>query len=101
MRRSSGTGAPFRPASIRYAREKMKRARRRLLVQWKWLGPGLVTGASDDDPSGIATYAQVGARFGFAFLWTMPFSYPLMAVVQELCARLGRVTGCGIAGNLQ
>lgn len=64
------------------------------------LGPGLVTGASDDDPSGIATYSQAGAQFGFAISWTMLFSYPLMAAVQETSARLGRTTGHGIAGNL-
>jgi NRAMP (natural resistance-associated macrophage protein)-like metal ion transporter len=79
----------------------MKFPRRAPPIQWKWLGPGLLTGASDDDPSGIATYAQVGARFGFTFLWTMPFTYPLMGVVQEMCARVGRVTGRGIAGNLR
>lgn len=65
------------------------------------LGPGLITGASDDDPSGIGTYSQVGARFGFAMLWTMVLSYPLMAVIQEISARIGRVTGMGIAGNLR
>ena len=65
------------------------------------LGPGLVTGASDDDPSGIGTYSQVGAQFGFGMLWTMLFSYPLMVAIQLVCARIGRVTGHGIAGNLQ
>ncbi len=65
------------------------------------LGPGLITGAADDDPSGIATYSQVGAEFGFAMLWTMLFSFPLMAAIQEICARLGRITGVGIAGNLR
>jgi len=65
------------------------------------LGPGLVTGASDDDPSGIATYSQVGAQFGNGLLWTMLFSYPLMAAIQEICARIGRVTGCGLAANLR
>ena len=65
------------------------------------LGPGLVTGASDDDPSGIATYSQVGAQFGYGLLWTMLLSYPLMAAIQEISARIGRVTGCGIAANLQ
>lgn len=65
------------------------------------LGPGLVTGASDDDPSGIATYSQVGAQFGYAMLWTMALSYPLMAGIQEICARIGRVTGCGISANLR
>ena len=65
------------------------------------LGPGLVTGACDDDPSGIATYSQVGAQFGYGLLWTMLLSYPLMTAIQEICARVGRVTGCGIAANLR
>jgi Mn2+/Fe2+ NRAMP family transporter len=65
------------------------------------LGPGLVTGASDDDPSGIATYSQVGAQFGFGMLWTMLFSYPLMVAIQEISARMGRVTGRGIAGSIR
>lgn len=65
------------------------------------LGPGLVTGASDDDPSGIATYSQVGAQFGYGMLWAMPFSYPLMCGIQEISALIGRVTGRGIAGNLR
>jgi NRAMP (natural resistance-associated macrophage protein)-like metal ion transporter len=65
------------------------------------LGPGIITGASDDDPSGIATYSQVGAQFGFAMLWTMLFSYPLMAGIQEISAWIGRVTGIGIAGNIR
>ena len=65
------------------------------------LGPGLITGAADDDPSGIATYSQVGAQFGTALLWTLLFSYPLMAAIQEICARIGRITGAGIAANLR
>ncbi len=65
------------------------------------LGPGLVTGASDDDPSGIATYSQVGAQFGYAMLWPMLFSYPLMCGIQEISGQIGRVTGRGIAGNLR
>jgi Mn2+/Fe2+ NRAMP family transporter len=65
------------------------------------LGPGLITGAADDDPSGIATYAQVGATFGMGLLWTMVFSYPLMAATQEICGRFGRITGAGIAENLR
>jgi NRAMP (natural resistance-associated macrophage protein)-like metal ion transporter len=64
------------------------------------LGPGLVTGASDDDPSGIATYSQAGAQFGYSITWTMLFSYPLMIVIQEISARIGRTTGKGIAGNV-
>ncbi len=64
------------------------------------VGPGLLTGASDDDPSGIGTYSQVGAQFGTGMLWTMLFSYPLMVSAQVICARIGRVTGKGLAGNL-
>src|SRR5271154_1757427 len=67
----------------------------------RYLGPGLITGAADDDPSGIATYSQVGAQFGMGLLWTMLFSFPLMAAMQEICARLGRITGAGIAENLR
>ena len=65
------------------------------------LGPGIVTGAADDDPSGIATYSQVGAQFGYGLAWTMLFSFPLMAVIQEIAARIGCVTGRGIAQNLR
>jgi NRAMP (natural resistance-associated macrophage protein)-like metal ion transporter len=65
------------------------------------LGPGLITGASDDDPSGIATYSQAGAQFGYSFGWMMLFSWPLMCAIQEISARIGRVTGFGIAGNLK
>ena len=65
------------------------------------LGPGLITGASDDDPSGIATYSQAGAKFGLAITWTMLFTYPLMCVIQEISGRIGRTTGIGIAGNLR
>src|ERR1700685_175837 len=73
----------------------------RLPVFLKALGPGIVTGAADDDPSGIATYSQVGAQFGFAMLWTMLLTYPLMAGIQEISAWIGRVTGVGIAGNVR
>ena len=65
------------------------------------LGPGLITGASDDDPSGIATYSQAGAQFGYGLGWTMLFTYPLMSSVQMISARIGRTTGHGIAGNLR
>ena len=68
---------------------------------FKLLGPGLITGASDDDPSGIATYSQVGAKFGFDMLWTMLISYPMMTAVQEISARIGRITGRGLAGNMR
>src|ERR1700693_1759998 len=67
----------------------------------KIFGPGLVTGAADDDPSGIATYSSVGAQFGYAMLRTMPLIYPFMAAIQEISARLGRVTGRGIAGDIR
>jgi len=65
------------------------------------LGPGLITGAADDDPSGIATYSQAGAQFGFQLAWTLVLTYPLMVVIQAICARIGRTTGKGIAGNLR
>jgi NRAMP (natural resistance-associated macrophage protein)-like metal ion transporter len=65
------------------------------------LGPGLITGASDDDPSGIGTYSQAGAQLGYGIGWTMLLTYPLMAAIQEISARIGRITGHGIAGNLR
>jgi NRAMP (natural resistance-associated macrophage protein)-like metal ion transporter len=65
------------------------------------VGPGLVTGAADDDPSGIATYSQAGAQFGLDMLWTMPLAYPLMSAIQCLCAFIGRVTGQGLAANIK
>jgi NRAMP (natural resistance-associated macrophage protein)-like metal ion transporter len=68
---------------------------------WHMLGPGLTTGASDDDPSGIATYSQTGAQTGFNLLWLSTWTFPLMAVVQEMCARIGLVTGRGLAGNIR
>lgn len=68
---------------------------------WHMLGPGLTTGASDDDPSGIATYSQTGAQFGFHLLWLAAWLYPLSAIVQEMCARIGLVTGRGLAGNIR
>jgi NRAMP (natural resistance-associated macrophage protein)-like metal ion transporter len=68
---------------------------------WHMLGPGLTTGASDDDPSGIATYSQTGAQFGYQFLWLSLWTFPLMSVVQEMCARIGLVTGRGLAGNIR
>jgi len=65
------------------------------------LGPGLITGASDDDPSGIATFSQAGAQFGFGMLWMALFQYPMMTVIQEICARIGLVTGSGLGGILK
>src|SRR5260221_5575134 len=68
---------------------------------WRILGPGLITGASDDDPSGIATYSQAGAGFGLATLWTALVTFPLMASIQEMCARIGMVTSQGLTGTLK
>ncbi len=68
---------------------------------WVNLGPGLITGAADDDPSGIATYSQTGAQYGFQLLWLAGFTFPLMAIVQEMCARIGLTTGRGLAGNIR
>src|SRR4051812_20706113 len=68
---------------------------------WSRLGPGLVTGAADDDPSGIATHSQIGAQFGFGLAWTFVLSFPLMVVIQEVAAQIGCVTGRGIAHNLK
>jgi Mn2+/Fe2+ NRAMP family transporter len=65
------------------------------------VGPGLVTGAADDDPSGIGTYSQAGAQFGLDMLWTMPLAYPLMAAIQSMCALIGRTTGRGLAANIR
>src|SRR6202051_5153517 len=65
------------------------------------VGPGLITGAADDDPSGIATYSQAGAQFGLNMLWTMPLAFPLQAAIQSICARIGRVTGKGLAANIK
>jgi Mn2+/Fe2+ NRAMP family transporter len=67
----------------------------------KSLGPGIITGASDDDPSGIATFSQAGARFGFGMLWLVLFQYPIMTVIQEMCARIGLVTGGGLAAVIK
>jgi Mn2+/Fe2+ NRAMP family transporter len=77
-----------------------KSMKRRLIAAAHELGPGLVTGAADDDPSGIATYSQAGAQFGYGLLWTMPLLFPLMSAVQLVSAHIGRVTGEGLAKNL-
>src|SRR5271170_4363528 len=86
--------------AARIARRRAARgtARKGLLGR---LGPGLITGASDDDPSGIATYSQTGAQFGYAMCWVMLFCFPLMVAIQEISARIGRVTGQGITGNIR
>ena len=85
-------------APERGLREEGRRNRRRRLAE---LGPGLITGAADDDPSGIGTYSQAGAQFGLSLGWSVVACFPLMAAIQEISARLGRVTGCGVAGNLR
>jgi Mn2+/Fe2+ NRAMP family transporter len=79
---------------------RLKRVERKLGQSLEQLGPGLVTGAADDDPSGIATYSQAGAQFGYGLLWTMVLMYPLMSAVQLVSAHIGRVTGAGLANNL-
>src|ERR1700709_159681 len=78
-----------------------KKKRSRIIKFFSTLGPGLVTGASDDDPSGIATYSQAGAQFGLATLWTALITFPLMASIQEMCARIGMVTSQGLTGTLK
>src|ERR1039457_1507181 len=82
------------PAGILHPMAKFSKKTRELL---KIAGPGLITGAADDDPSGIATYSQTGAQFGYGQLWTVLFMLPLMVAVQEACARIGAVTGKGLA----
>ena len=77
-----------------------ERLRSRIVGSLEELGPGLVTGAADDDPSGIATYSQAGAQFGYGLMWTMVLCYPLMSAVQLVSAHIGRVTGTGLASNL-
>ena len=95
-KRAVSSGAP-RAASVKSRSSWLSR----LASFFKALGPGIVTGAADDDPSGIATYSQVGAQFGFTMLWTMLLTYPLMAGIQEISAWIGRVTGVGLAGNIR
>ena len=92
------TNLPLSPGAARATASTSKPQAKSLLGS---LGPGLVTGAADDDPSGIATYSQVGAQFGYGLAWTMLFSFPLMAVIQAVSARIGCVTGYGIAQNLR
>lgn len=80
---------------------KKKKKSNKLLRFWKLLGPGLITGASDDDPSGIATYSQAGAAYGLTTLWTALITFPLMASIQEMCARIGLVTSQGLTGTIK
>ncbi len=90
-----------RPSRPRADGESSRWPRSRFVRFFRDLGPGLVTGAADDDPSGISTYSVTGASFGFAQLWTALFSFPLMAAVQLMCARLGMVSGLGLAGVIR
>jgi NRAMP (natural resistance-associated macrophage protein)-like metal ion transporter len=95
-----GTGGSADPGPKRTGqsgREFWQRMKEHPLAR---VGPGLITGVADDDPSGIATYSQAGAQFGLNMLWTMPLAYPLMSAIQSLCARIGRVTGKGLAANI-
>ncbi|WP_352486178.1 divalent metal cation transporter [Mesorhizobium sp. M0051] len=85
-------------SSSKLRRPVVHRLRRATLIER--LGPGLITGAADDDPSGIATYSQAGAQFGMNMLWSMVFTYPLMCAIQMISARIGRVTGHGLAANM-
>ena len=80
---------------------QQKSLTKKLQSFWKKVGPGLVTGASDDDPSGIATYSQAGAAFGLNTLWTAIVAFPLMAVIQQMCAKIGLVTSQGLTGTLK
>ena len=84
-------------ADVFHTKKHLQRARE----YWHTLGPGLTTGAADDDPSGIASYSQTGAQYGFKLLWLAPFTFPLMAIIQEMCARIGLVTGRGLAANIR
>jgi Mn2+/Fe2+ NRAMP family transporter len=84
----------------RHKTTRLERFRHRVVGSLEELGPGLVTGAADDDPSGIATYSQAGAQFGYGLTWTMVLCYPLMSAVQLISAHIGRVTGAGLASNL-
>lgn len=88
---------PTKASQVPKSNSALKRAKN----YWRMLGPGLTTGASDDDPSGIATYSQTGALYGFQLLWLSVFTFPLMAIVQEMCARIGLVTGQGLAANIR
>src|SRR6201994_2090367 len=97
---TSALDAPADRSCVSADTSKPGSTRERIRQFFRALGPGLITGASDDDPSGIPTYSQAGAQFGFSITWTLLLTYPLMAVVQEISARIGRTTGNGIAANL-
>ena len=91
----NGVEEPHRQSAVRTIWDRMKE---HPLAR---IGPGLITGVADDDPSGIATYSQAGAQFGLNMLWTMPLAYPLMSAIQLMCATIGRVTGKGLAANIR
>ena len=93
--------SPIRKAKAAGKEVVEKLGPRRVRRFFSDLGPGLISGAADDDPSGISTYSVTGASFGYAPLWTALFSFPLMVAVQIMCARLGMVTGRGLAGVLR
>ena len=111
MKRESGVATPAKSTVNKTSENNIEpKARRTILPpqdpdsfaeNMALVGPGLVTGASDNDPSGIATYSQAGAQFGFGTLWLTLFSYPIMCAIQEISARIGRVTGVGIAANIR
>src|SRR3954470_7342152 len=88
-------------ASPSPTRRQQLKARVHSVALLSQLGPGLITGAADDDPSGIATYSQAGAQAGFGLLWTMVLTFPLMAAIQMVSALIGRVTGHGFARNMR
>ena len=92
---SAARTAPLQPNKIEALLRRMKEH------PLAHVGPGLITGVADDDPSGIATYSQAGAQFGLNMLWTMPLAFPLMAAIQLMCGRIGRVTGKGLAANIK
>src|SRR5512146_1350275 len=103
---SSLTGNPPPPSpdgtgTVGKRETELRREPNRLRRALKILGPGFITGASDDDPSGIGTYASAGAAFGYGLLWTALLTFPLMTVVQYICAKIGLVTGKGLAGILR
>ena len=91
---------PQRDKDSRIGRLPRLWARLTRLRPWR-IGPGFITGVADDDPSGIATYSQAGAQFGLNMLWTMPLTYPMQSAIQSVCARIGRVTGKGLAANIK
>ena len=99
-KRNQGRKNHHRPGDDKPAREAVARRPFSFRDFFKSLGPGLITGASDDDPSGIGTYSQAGAQLGYGIGWTMLLTFPLMAAIQEISARVGRVTGHGISGNV-